>query len=176
MNKRPGLLPWTSAPFLAIHRHRCGRWGRWDPGPDRIFDAAKAFESAVATPDARIEDGSAIRVKVARSNGRPGVVFQPAAGAWDLTGLGGVVETRVKNIGSRPLSVHLSLENPGADRTERKGCVIESAWIPPGAEQVLKVTAGFSPTRVSPTGIPRHARHAGGLRDPAESRRSIRPT
>jgi hypothetical protein len=50
------------------------------PGPKQPpFDAARATDTVVATPDARIErDGSTVRVRVAKSNSRPGVTFQPA--------------------------------------------------------------------------------------------------
>ncbi len=112
------------------------------------FDAAEAIDTAVATPDARIQrDGSTVRVHVAKSNGRPGVTFQPPAGGWDLTGLGHV-EARVKNTGSRALNVHLALDNPDADRTERKGCVIQSATLAPGSEQTLKVAMTSQPPRL----------------------------
>lgn len=47
------------------------------------FDPAEAM--AVATPDARIEQaGPVVRVRVARSDDRPGVTFQPRSGRWDL--------------------------------------------------------------------------------------------
>lgn len=109
------------------------------------FDAKKAFDSAVAEPDASIErKGPVVRVKVQRGNGRPGVTFRPASGGWDLSGLG-AVEARVRNPGSSPLRVNLALDNPGADRTERKGCVIETTTIPPGEEQVLKAKVGSPP-------------------------------
>jgi len=104
------------------------------------FDAAAAAKTAVATPDARIErDGSTWRVHVAPSNGRPGVTFRPPTGGWDMTGLGRV-EARVKNVAKRTLNVHLALDNPGADRAARQGCVIYSATIPPGQTQTLGVT------------------------------------
>ena len=112
------------------------------------FDAAKAMDTAVATADARIErDGSAVRVHVGRSDSRPGVTFRPQAGGWDMTGLN-CVEARVKNVGSRTLNVHLALDNPGADRTARKGCVINSATIRPGEAQTLKVTIAARPPMI----------------------------
>ncbi len=109
------------------------------------FDAGHALDHAIATPDASIQqDGSTVRVRVSKSDSRPGVDFQPPTGSWDVTGLGHV-EARVKNIGSRTLNVHLALDNPGADRTERKGCVIQSATIPPGKEQTLRVAITSQP-------------------------------
>ena len=103
------------------------------------FDAAGTFGTGVATPDARIErDGSIVRVHVHRSDSRAGVTFRPPTGGWDMSGLA-ALEAQVKNVGVRTLNVHLALDNPGANRTERKGCVIQSATIPPGEEQTLKV-------------------------------------
>jgi hypothetical protein len=112
------------------------------------FDASRAMDTAVATPEASIQrDGSTVRVRVAKSNSRPGVNFQPQTGGWDMTGLG-YVEARVKNIGSRTLNVHLALDDPRANRTERKGCVIHSASIPPGKVETLKVTITSQPPKV----------------------------
>jgi hypothetical protein len=111
------------------------------------FDGAEALTGAVATPDARIErDGSTVRVHVSRSNDRPGVTFQPRSGRWDVTGLAHVA-ARVKNTGRQTLNVHLCVDNPGSDRTERKGCCIESATIPPGEEKVLKVAIAARPPK-----------------------------
>ncbi len=109
------------------------------------IDLAQAIGEA--TPEAQVErDGAAWRVRVSRSSGRPGITFTPPGAAWDLTGMG-YVEARVKNLGKGALSVHLSLDNPGADRTERKGCCIGSTTIPPGAEQTLKVTVSARPPK-----------------------------
>jgi len=113
------------------------------------FDAAKALDTAAATPDARIErDGATVRVRVTRGKGRPGVVFRPNVGGWDMSGLAHL-EARVKNVGKRMLNVHLVLENPAANRAERKGCCIESVTIPAGEEQTLKVAIAARP----PTGL-----------------------
>ena len=119
------------------------------PGPKQpTFDAAAAFDTAAATPAAQIErSGSAVRVHVTKSDSRPGIVFQPSSGGWDMTGLN-CVEARVKNVGKRTLNVHLVVENPGADRTERNGCVIKSVTIPPDQEQTLKVTIAAQPPKI----------------------------
>ena len=109
------------------------------------FDPAKAFDTAVATPNATIQrNGSTVLVRVKKSKSRPGVNFQPPTGGWDMTGLG-FVEAKVKNVGQRPLNVHLVLDNPDANRTERKGCVIHSTTIAPGKDQVLKVAISNLP-------------------------------
>ncbi len=109
------------------------------------FEASKAIDTAAATPDAQIErSGSTVRVRVTKSNSRPGVTFQAPSGGWDMTGLG-YVEAKVKNVGRRPLNVHLALDNPDANRTERKGCVIHSTSILPGKEKTLKVSLSSLP-------------------------------
>lgn len=113
----------------------------------RLFDPARAMDEAEATPDAKIERrGSAWRVHVGRSDDRPGITFRPSAGAWDVTGLG-YVEARVKNVGSRTLNVHLALDNPGSDRTERKGCSIGSTTVLPGKEEMVKTVIAAQPPK-----------------------------
>ena len=115
------------------------------------FDAVKVLDTAVATPDARIErDGAVVRVHVRRSDDRPGVTFRPPTGGWDMSHVG-ALEARVKNVGSRTLNVHLVLDNPGADRTARKGCCIESASIPAGKDQVLRLTIASQPSGILKT-------------------------
>jgi hypothetical protein len=115
--------------------------------PRHPLGAASPMDKAEATPDARIERaGAAWRVHVSRSNERPGITFRPPAGTWDVTGYD-FVEARVKNVGKRPLNVHLALDNPAANRTERKGCCIGSTTIPPGEEGNLKVTIAARPPR-----------------------------
>ena len=110
------------------------------------FDPQQAFATAAATPDAVVRPaGKAIRVDVKKSNDRPGVVFSPADGLWDVRGMESI-EVRVKNTGKRPLNVHLVVENPNANRTEREGCVIRSVTISPAAEKLLQVALGAQPT------------------------------
>jgi hypothetical protein len=114
------------------------------PNPSAI-DPDKAIDQAEATPNARVErHGLVWRVHVNRSPDRPGITFRPPAGAWDVTGLSHV-EARVKNVGKHALNVHLALDNPEANRTERKGCCIGSVTIPPGAEETLRTTISARP-------------------------------
>jgi len=109
------------------------------PADPPRFDGAEALAGAVATSDARIQrDGSAVRVHVGRSSDRPGVTFQPPAGKWNLTGLAHL-SARVKNTGSRTLNVHLCVDNPNSNRTERNGCCIQSETLAPGEEKTLQV-------------------------------------
>jgi len=115
--------------------------------PRRAIDATNTMDKAEATPDARVERaGSAWRVRVSRSGGRPGITFRPPVGSWDVTGHE-FVEARVKNVGKRPLSVHLALENPDAHRTERKSCCTGSATVPPGEHRSLRVSIAACPPR-----------------------------
>ena len=112
----------------------------------RDLDAA-TMSRAEATPDSQIEQaGASWRVRVRRSDGRPGIIFRPPAGRWDVMGLSHA-EVRVRNTGTGSLGVHLALDNPGADRTERKGCCIGSATIPPGETQAVKVAITAHPPR-----------------------------
>ena len=123
--------------FLVMASAEAGQPGR----------PAGAMDRAAATPDARIErDGAVWRVRVTRSEGRPGITFLPQAGAWDVTGLGHM-KARVKNVGKRTLNVHLAVDNPDSDRAERKGCCIASATIAPGEAQTLEVTITARPPK-----------------------------
>ena len=120
-----------------------------EPKTNQIrFDASQAFETAVATPDAEIKRvGNSIRVRVSKSNSRPGVVFSPPSGGWNMSGVG-AIEALVKNTGKRSLHVHLVADNPGADRTARSGCCLHSASIPPGKGQKLRLAFGDQPPKI----------------------------
>jgi len=109
------------------------------------FDSTKIIETASATHDAQVDRrGAKVRVRVSPSKNRPGVSFAPTQGAWDITG-SQFVEARVKNLGQRTMSVHLALDNPEADRTERKNCCIGSVTLAPGEEKPLKTTISARP-------------------------------
>jgi hypothetical protein len=111
------------------------------------LDTDDVWNNAVATPDAAIERNGAVwRVRVSRSDDRPGIVFRPSAGACDVSGLG-FVEAQVKNIGGGTLNVHLVLENPDADRGQRLGCCIASETIPRGETKTLRVSIAARPPK-----------------------------
>lgn len=98
------------------------------------------FQKALLRPvDAQVEYAEGrLRVQTGRKAQRPGVAFQPPEGFWDITGFG-LLEIDVKNTGDRPLPVHCAIENPAAERAERKNCCIGSATIPPGQKQGIQV-------------------------------------
>jgi hypothetical protein len=103
------------------------------------FDAAQAIAAARPEPQTRIErDGSRFLVQVRACEARPGLTFASPAGGWGMAGLA-AVEATVKNNGTSALPVHLALDGPEADRTQRKNCTIISATIPPGEERTLTV-------------------------------------
>jgi hypothetical protein len=101
------------------------------------LDFARATE--VAEAEAVIErDGSRFHVAVSKSNARPGITFASPAGTWSMAGLK-AVEATVKNTGNHALNVHLAVDGPDADRTQRRNCTITSETIPPGEEKTLIV-------------------------------------
>lgn len=101
--------------------------------------APQALASARAEDEARIvRAGSGFRVTVAKSEARPGITFAAPAGGWSVAGLSGL-EATVRNTGKHALNVHLAVDGPGADRTNRQNCQITSASIPPGEEKTLAV-------------------------------------
>ena len=113
------------------------------------FDATGAIDSARAEPQTRIErDGSRFRVLVAKSAARPGITFASPPEGWSMAGLR-ALEATVRNTGNRALPVHLALDGPGADRTQRRNCTIISETIPPGEEKTLVVS--ILPALPSPT-------------------------
>ncbi len=57
---------------------------------------------------------------------------------WDLTGRA-ELETTVKNLSERPVTVHLAIDNPGSKRAERQNCCIESVTIPRGEEAAVRL-------------------------------------
>jgi hypothetical protein len=104
-----------------------------------ILDFAKAFDSARAEAEARIErDGARFHVVVSKSQTRPGVTFAAPARGWSVAGLE-AVEATVRNTSTRTLNVHLVIDGPGADRTHRRNCKISSETIPPGEAKTLVV-------------------------------------
>lgn len=115
-------------------------------GPENPpLDVHEAWNNAVATPDAEIQRvGQTWRVKVSRSQGRPGIVFRPTGGACDVSGLG-AVEAQVKNTGKHSLPIHLVMDNPNADRGMRRGCCILSTHIPPGKTKTLRLPISARP-------------------------------
>ncbi len=111
-----------------------------EPSERMLVDVAKPLdEKAATTCDAHIERlGSVLRVHTGHTEERPGVTFIPPNGRWDVTGFG-YVETTVKNVGKRTLSVHGAVDNPKAERSTRTNCCIESLTLRPGEEQALRI-------------------------------------
>ena len=112
------------------------------------FDAAAAFDSAQAEPQTTIEKaGDSYRVAIEKCDERPGITFRAPTGAWATKNLA-AIEATVKNTGKSTLHVHLVVDGPDADRTQRHNCKITSVNIPAGAEQVLSVP--IAPTLPTP--------------------------
>ena len=103
------------------------------------FQSETALSSAKADPGASIERaGDGFSVQVGKSEGRPGITFAPASGAWSLAGYQRL-EATVKNTGKHNLGIHLAIDGPDADRTHRKNCAIASESIAPGGEKTLSI-------------------------------------
>jgi len=77
-------------------------------------------------------------VEVGHTAERPGVTFHSPGGRWDLTGRA-ELETTVKNLSERAVTVHLAIDNPGSKRAERQNCCIESVAIPAGEEAAVRL-------------------------------------
>jgi len=106
-----------------------------------LVDFAKPLaEGAAISTDAEIhQDHGKLLVRTRHSAERPGVTLKGPGGHWNLTGFT-ELETIVKNVGKRPLTVHAAVESPAADRAARQNCCIESVNIAPGQEATLKVS------------------------------------
>lgn len=55
------------------------------------------------------------------------------------------IAAKVKNTGKHTLSVHMVIDGPDADRTQRKNCSITSETIAPGEEKILAVPVISTP-------------------------------
>lgn len=105
-----------------------------------LVDATKALDAkAVSAVDAQFrQEHGRLEVRVGHTAERPGISFSGPDGRWNMIGFGEVQAT-IGNPGKHPISIHCSLESPGANRTSRLNCCIESVTIPPGEEAVVKV-------------------------------------
>ena len=113
---------------------------------------ARRWTTAVATPDASVQrDGSTVRVRVSKSNGRPGVDIPAGDGrlGHDRAGLRrGPGQERRPSHAERPPGVWTT---PGPTGPNAKAASIQSATIPPGEEQVLKVAIASRPPKLLET-------------------------
>lgn len=114
--------------------------GEPDRQPVTLVDFSRPLaDGAATTDDATIvqQDGK-LRVEVGHTAERPGVTFRSPGGRWDLAGRA-ELETTVKNLSERPVTVHLAIDNPGSKRAERQNCCIESVTIPRGEEAAVRL-------------------------------------
>lgn len=108
----------------------------------RVVDFGQADAAAIVQPtDATVQgvrrDGrSALLVRTGHSAPWPGLTVPAPGGAVDLSARACVV-LRARNAGSRPLVLHLRVDNPGADGT--KHCLTGSAQLAPGATGTVRV-------------------------------------
>lgn len=93
--------------------------------------------SAVQTSDAQVaREGDTLVVSTGRSAAWPGITLLAPGGHWDLSGFGQVA-VDVKNLGTTPVRVHLRVDNPGADGTDR--CLSGNLEVAPGEQRTLAV-------------------------------------
>jgi hypothetical protein len=112
-------------------------------GAERVvFNFTPPFEApSVATQDARVTlarvaGGRVLRVETGHRASWPGVTLPAPGGALDLSPHA-FVQLRVRNTGARTVTVHLRVDNPGADGT--KHCRTGSTRLEPGATGTVRV-------------------------------------
>jgi hypothetical protein len=93
------------------------------------------------TADAMVEtiarDGrTVLRVQTGCNQRWPGVTLKAPEGSHDLSAFATVI-LHARNIGERPFTLHLRVDNPGADGT--KHCLTGSSRIEPGATGLVQV-------------------------------------
>ncbi len=105
-----------------------------------IFDFAAPFDAGRLTlQDARVTPAAgagALRVETGHRAPWPGVTLPVPGGALDLSAYA-AVELRARNAGPRPLTLHLRVDNPGADGV--KNCRTGSTRLAPGATGTIRV-------------------------------------
>jgi hypothetical protein len=97
--------------------------------------------SLVQTTDARIESvvrggRMVLRVRTGSAEPWPGVTFGVREGSWDLSPCAYVI-LRARNAGDDALTLHLRVDNPGADGS--KHCLTSSIRLDPGASGTVRV-------------------------------------
>ncbi len=104
-----------------------------------VSELVRVHESFTVTP--RPEGG--IDVKAAPTkDGYPGLSFVPAKGekTWDFSPWGHV-EAKLTNLGGKPLSLSLRVDNNGNWKDSPWNC--ENLYLKPGESKVLKVFFGY---------------------------------
>jgi hypothetical protein len=107
--------------------------------PDQVlFDFTRDFRPETVQAKGANATLSRDRVHVTTGHAEswPGVTLKAPAGYWDLSSCAWV-KLQVRNSGQVPVTVHLRVDNPGADG--RRHCRTASAGLEPGAEGSVRV-------------------------------------
>lgn len=114
--------------------------GRCAAAEGVIYDFAPPFDVARLTlQDARVTpvaDARALRVETGHRAPWPGITLPAPGGALDLSPYA-AVELHARNAGTRPLTLHLRVDNPGADGV--KHCRTSSVRLEPGTSGAVRV-------------------------------------
>jgi hypothetical protein len=103
-----------------------------------LFDFERGFDvSAVEARDARVSlSGAKLALEIGSSSDWPGITLRPPERHWDLSAHG-AIEVDVHNVGPRRSTLHLRVDNPGADGS--KLCNTGHLELAPGERGVLRV-------------------------------------
>jgi aryl-phospho-beta-D-glucosidase BglC (GH1 family) len=102
--------------------------------------AVKLRPMQAQTIQAPWDGGHALQITTEAAASWPGVLIEPRAGKWNLSGFD-AVEMDVRNPQDVAVRVLLSVNNPGADG--QKNCNTESVTVPPRGKAVLVVPFGM---------------------------------
>jgi len=93
--------------------------------------------------DARLEfSANKLAVQTAHKQDWPGVTVRCPEKVWDCTGCQRI-RAEVRNVSPVPLTIHLRVDNPGADGI--RNCITQSITIPSGRQQSISVQLYTAP-------------------------------
>ena len=120
-------------------------WGKGPAKPRVVVDFEDAKSVTLRPMQAEaaqvpLDGGQALQITTQADASWPGVLIEPRAGVWDLSGFD-AVEMDVRNPQDVPVRVLLSINNPGADG--QRHCNTEAVNVPPHDKAVLTVPFGM---------------------------------
>ncbi len=108
--------------------------------PDRSL-LAEAIPKPNASEVTATQSGAGVEVKIVPgANGYPGVGFVAPAGSWDLSKFGHV-ETRLVNLGAKPITISLRVDNAGDWQADPWNT--ESVTLDPGKAGTVRTVFGY---------------------------------
>ena len=114
-----------------------------------LFDFGPGFDlGSVAASDARVAlaPGGGLAVRTGHEKEWPGVTLKAPEGKWDLSPRSWIAAT-VTNRSAGEITVHLRVDNPGADGREH--CVTGSLTLSAGAAGEIRVPLSSTPWRLT---------------------------